>query len=116
MIPAADIQIITPNQMPPPPAKDKDWKQSTILGILTIIGVGGFGGGVPYITELQSKLERTREATIRLEEKIEWQGKKIESMERTLESIRSRLETKGIVNKSSWDTGQLSAEQFIQRK
>lgn len=113
MTSATDLQIITPNQMPPTPTKDKEWKQSTILGLVTLFGVGGFGGAVPYITELQSKLERTREATIRLEEKIEWQGKKIESMERTLESIRSRLETKGIVNRSALDASHLSGADFI---
>jgi len=109
MTPAIAIQ---PPKMPPQTQPQKDWKLSVILGL---IGFGGVGG-VPYISELQTKLTQTRESLIRLEEQTHSQQKAIEEMQKTLEAIRNRLEAKGIVNRIALDGSTVAGETHIERK
>lgn len=98
--------------MPPQTQNPKDWKLSVILAL---VGFGGVGG-VPYVTELQAKLNQTREALIRLEEQTHSQQEKIEQIQKTLDAIRTRLEAKGIVNRVVADSSHLSGEIYIEDK
>ena len=71
---------------------------------------------MPYVTELQSKLNQTRESLIRLEEQTHAQQEKIEQIQKTLDAIRNRLEAKGIVNRVIADSSQLSGERYVEEK
>lgn len=74
------------------------------------------GGGVPYITTLQTKVDETRERLIRMEEQIKAESRRSESMEKTLEEIRKRLEAKGIVNHIGFrDVGTIAGEKHTEK-
>jgi uncharacterized protein HemX len=87
----------------------KDWKQTVTLAVVTAMGIGGVGGGLPYITELQHKLESSREVVIRLEEKLSAQEKQMEGFSKSLDErlralqdeirdLKKKMESRGIVN------------------
>lgn len=76
------------------PTKESQWGKLVTPGMLAVM----MGGGVPYISALESKLADARESTIRLEVKVETLSDDVKSMKATIEAIRQRLEARGIVN------------------
>lgn len=89
-----------------PPKTPSPWKQYLTPGILSasIVGV------IPYIDSLQSKLADSRESIVRLEVKVESLSEDVKSMKATIESIRSRLESRGIVNRPQNIVGEVAGE------
>ena len=95
----------------------KDWKQTAILSVVTAMGIGGVGGGLPYITELQHKLDASREVVIRLEEKLSAQDKRmdeyskaldkrLESLQEEIRDLKKKMEARGVVNRVAYSQDQ----------
>lgn len=101
--------------MPPATNKDRDWRLSLILGLLTTGGVVGGAGGIPYISKMQDRMDTMRESQIRLEEQNHSQQEKIEQIQKTLEAIRARLEAKGIVNRVIGDASSVVDQHYVER-
>lgn len=76
------------------PTKESPWGKYVTPGMIAVM----MGGGVPYVSALESKLNEARESNIRLEEKFKHISSDVEAIKSTLEKIRERLEAKGIVN------------------
>ena len=89
-----------------PPKTQSPWKQYLTPGILSASIVGG----IPYIDSLQSKLNDARVSTARLEVKVESLSEDVKSMKATIESIRSRLESRGIVHRTENVVGEVAGE------
>lgn len=71
---------------PPMPKTQNPWSRyALITAALTTVG-----GGVPYITTLQTKVDDTRERCIRMEEQIKIQTHSIEMIQDTVELLRRR--------------------------
>lgn len=105
----------------------KDWKQSAILAVVTTMGIGGVGGGIPYVTELQHKLETSREVVIRLEEKLSAQEKQMDAFSRSLDErlkqlqeevrdLKKKMEARGVVNRVALDEGIVGSDATVVRK
>lgn len=107
-----------------PTKETKDWKVSVILVLLSVMGIGGVGGGLPYISELQHKADITKEATIRLEEQLKAQKmqmdavnqrllERLDSLEKEIQSLRVKMEARGVVNKVAYDETRIAGEKFV---
>lgn len=77
------------------PTKESPWGKYVTPGMIAVM----MGGGVPYVSALESKLNEARESNIRLEEKFKHISSDVEAIKFTLEKIRERLEAKGIVHR-----------------
>ena len=95
-----------------PPKTPSPWKQYLTPGILSASIVGG----VPYIDSLQTKLNDARVSTARLEVKVESLTEEVKSIKATIEAIRSRLESRGIVHHSENVIGDVADQEFQRTK
>lgn len=94
------------------PTKENPWGKFITPGMLAVM----MGGGIPYISTMESKLAEAREATIRLEVKVESLTEDIKAMKSTIDLIRSRLESNGIVNGKQVIAGDIAGENHYSRK
>jgi len=93
------------------PTKESQWGKFVTPGMLAVM----MGGGVPYISTLETKLAETRESNIRLEEKVGHLSKDVEAMRVTLDKIRERLEARGIVHRTDTVIGDVAGEKHISK-
>ncbi|TXH54350.1 MAG: hypothetical protein E6Q97_11145 [Desulfurellales bacterium] len=92
--------------------KEHPWGKFLTPGMLAVM----MGGGLPYISALESKLAEARETTIRLEVKVESLSEDVKAMKAAIDSIRSRLEQKGIVNRVNDTVGHVAGETHTSAK
>lgn len=88
------------------PTKESQWGKYVTPGMLAVM----MGGGVPYISTLESKLGEARESVIRLEVKVETLSDDVKSMKATIEAIRQRLDARGIVHRTENVVGEVAGE------
>ena len=88
------LPLSVDKEKPKMPTKESPWGKYVTPGMIAVM----MGGGVPYVSALESKLNEARESNIRLEEKFKHISSDVEAIKSTLEKIRERLEAKGIVN------------------
>jgi len=84
----------------------RDWKGWVMPG--GMLGLSGIG--MMSLTDMQSELKHTRETNIRLEERVGTLSEDVKSMKTTIEAIRSRLESKGIVYRLDSVVGEVAGE------
>lgn len=106
-----DMPFSADKEKPKMPTKESQWGKFVTPGMLAVM----MGGGVPYISTLETKLSETRESNARLEERFKHISSDVEAIKSTLEKIRERLEARGIVHRTDTVIGDVAGEKHTSK-